>query len=212
MKVTVVGAGNVGATVANVLAGKNFCSEVMLVDIKKGYAEGKAMDIMQTAHLLNFDTTVTGVTAKIGDEEGYAPTAGSDVVVVTSGMPRKPGMSRDDLLGINLAKLLDMHAGTIQRLQARLQGVDDAAALDDDADVAPLIAFGCHAAGQVVAALEEARARMPGAEIRLPEYVDDAIADIALIFHWPLDTLTALPLPDLITWRERARVRACPDE
>ena len=66
--------------------------------------------------------------------------------------------------------------------------------------------------GQVVAALEEARARMPGAEIRLPEYVDDAIADIALIFHWPLDTLTALPLPDLITWRERARVRACPDE
>ena len=81
-----------------------------------------------------------------------------------------------------------------------------------DADVAPLIAFGCHAAGQVVAALEEARARMPGEEIRLPEYVDDAIADIALIFHWPLDTLTALPLPDLITWRERARVRACPDE
>ena len=53
---------------------------------------------------------------------------------------------------------------------------------------------------------------MPGEEIRLPEYVDDAIADIALIFHWPLDTLAALPLPDLITWRERARVRACPDE
>ena len=117
-----------------------------------------------------------------------------------------------DLLGLNLAKLLDMHAGTIQRLQARLQGVDDDAALDDDADVAPLIAFGCHAAGQVVAALEEARARMPGEEIRLPEYVDDAIADIALIFHWPLDTLAALPLPDLITWRERARVRACLDE
>ena len=86
-----------------------------------------------------------------------------------------------DLLGINLANLLDMHAGTLQRLQARLQGVDDAAALDDDADVAPLIAFGCHAAGQVVAALEEARARMPGEEIRLPEYVDDAIADIALM-------------------------------
>ena len=101
MKVTVVGAGNVGATVANVLAQKNFASEVVLVDIKEGVSEGKAMDIMQTAHLLNFDTTVTGVTAKIGDEEGYAPTAGSDVVVVTSGMPRKPGMSREDLIGVN---------------------------------------------------------------------------------------------------------------
>lgn len=101
MKVTVVGAGNVGATVANVLATKNFCSEVMLVDIKKGFSEGKAMDIMQTAHLLNFDTTVVGVTAEIGDENGYAPTAGSDVVVITSGMPRKPGMSREDLIGVN---------------------------------------------------------------------------------------------------------------
>lgn len=101
MKVTVVGAGNVGATVANVLAQKNFASEVVLVDIKEGVSEGKAMDIMQTAHLLNFDTTVTGVTAKIVDEEGYAPTAGSDVVVITSGMPRKPGMSREDLIGVN---------------------------------------------------------------------------------------------------------------
>ena len=101
MKVTVVGAGNVGATVANVLAQKNFASEVVLVDIKEGVSEGKAMDIMQTAHLLNFDTTVTGVTAQIGDEEGYAPTAGSDVVVITSGMPRKPGMSREDLIGVN---------------------------------------------------------------------------------------------------------------
>jgi len=101
MKVTVVGAGNVGATVANVLAQKNFASEVVLVDIKEGVSEGKAMDIMQTAHLLNFDTTVTGVTAKIGDEEGCAPTAGSDVVVITSGMPRKPGMSREDLIGVN---------------------------------------------------------------------------------------------------------------
>ena len=101
MKVTVVGAGNVGATVANVLAQKNFASEVVLVDIKEGVSEGKAMDIMQTAHLLNFDTMVTGVTAKIGDEEGDAPTAGSDVVVVTSGMPRKPGMSREDLIGVN---------------------------------------------------------------------------------------------------------------
>ena len=101
MKVTVVGAGNVGATVANVLAGKDFCSEVDLVDIKEGVAEGKAMDIMQTAHMLNFDTTVVGVTAKTDDPEGYAPTAGSDIVVVTSGMPRKPGMSREDLIGVN---------------------------------------------------------------------------------------------------------------
>lgn len=101
MKVTVVGAGNVGATVANVIAQKNFASEVVLVDIKEGVPEGKAMDIMQTAHMLNFDTTVTGVTAKIGDENGYAPTADSDVVVVTSGMPRKPGMSREDLIGVN---------------------------------------------------------------------------------------------------------------
>ena len=101
MKVTVVGAGNVGATVANVLAVKNFCSEVMLVDIKKGFSEGKAMDIMQTAHMLNFDTRVIGVTAEIGDENGYAPTAGSDVVVITSGMPRKPGMTREELIGVN---------------------------------------------------------------------------------------------------------------
>ena len=70
MKVTVVGAGNVGATVANVLAQKNFASEVVLVDIKDGVAEGKAMDIMQTAHMLNFDTTVVGVTAKTDDPEG----------------------------------------------------------------------------------------------------------------------------------------------
>ena len=101
MKVTVVGARNVGATVANVLATKKFCSEVVLVDIKEGVPQGKAMDIMQTAHMLNFDTTVTGVTALPNDPEGYAPTAGSDVVVVTSGMPRKPGMSREDLIGVN---------------------------------------------------------------------------------------------------------------
>ncbi len=101
MKVTVVGAGNVGATVANVLATKDFCSEVVLVDIKEGFPQGKAMDIMQTAHMLNFDTTVTGVTALPGDENGYAPTANSDVVVVTSGMPRKPGMTREQLVGVN---------------------------------------------------------------------------------------------------------------
>ena len=95
MKVTVVGAGNVGATAANVLATKNFASEVVLIDIKEGLSEGKAMDIMQTAHMLNFDTTVTGVT------NNYAATAGSQVVVITSGIPRKPGMSREDLIGTN---------------------------------------------------------------------------------------------------------------
>ena len=101
MKVTVVGAGNVGATVANVLATKKFCSEIVLVDIKDGVPQGKAMDIMQTAHMLNFDTTVTGVMAEPNDPNGYAPTAGSEVVVITSGMPRKPGMSREDLIGVN---------------------------------------------------------------------------------------------------------------
>lgn len=101
MKVTVVGAGNVGATVANVIAVRNFCSEVCLVDIKEGVSEGKAMDIMQTAHLLNFNTKVTGITAKLDDPNGYAPTKDSEVVVVTSGMPRKPGMSREDLIGVN---------------------------------------------------------------------------------------------------------------
>ncbi len=95
MKVTVVGAGNVGATVANVLATKAFASEVVLIDIKEGLSEGKAMDIMQTAHMLNFDTKVTGVT------NDYSATAGSQVVVITSGIPRKPGMSREDLISTN---------------------------------------------------------------------------------------------------------------
>ena len=95
MKVTVVGAGNVGATVANVLAVKNICDEVVLIDIKEGVSEGKAMDIMQTAHMLNFDTTVKGVT------NDYSATAGSKVVVITSGIPRKPGMSREDLIDTN---------------------------------------------------------------------------------------------------------------
>ena len=100
MKVTVVGAGNVGATAANVLATKGFASEVVLIDIKEGLSEGKAMDIMQTAHMLNFDTKVTGVT------NNYAATAGSQVVVITSGIPRKPGMSREDLIGTN-AKIVN---------------------------------------------------------------------------------------------------------
>jgi malate dehydrogenase len=95
MKVTVVGAGNVGATVANVVALKNFASELVLLDIKEGVSEGKAMDMMQTAHMLNIDTTITGVT------NDYAATADSKVVIVTSGIPRKPGMSREDLIGTN---------------------------------------------------------------------------------------------------------------
>ena len=95
MKVTVVGAGNVGATVANVIAMKNFASEVVLLDIKEGFAEGKAMDIMQSAPMLGIDTTVSGVT------NDYAATFGSKVIVVTSGIPRKPGMSREDLIGTN---------------------------------------------------------------------------------------------------------------
>ncbi|MDY3983707.1 MAG: malate dehydrogenase [Veillonellaceae bacterium] len=101
MKVSIIGAGNVGATIANVLATKNFCSEVVILDIKKGMSEGKAMDIMQTAQLLSFDTTVTGVTAEPNDLKGYLPTANSDVIVITSGIPRKPGMSREDLIDTN---------------------------------------------------------------------------------------------------------------
>ena len=95
MKISVIGAGNVGATAANMIALKGFAREVVLLDIKPGFAEGKAMDMMQTAHMLNFDTTITGVT------NDYAATAGSKVIVVTSGIPRKPGMSREDLIGTN---------------------------------------------------------------------------------------------------------------
>lgn len=95
MKVTVVGAGAVGASCAEYIAMKNFASEVVLVDIKEGFAEGKAMDLMQTASLNGFDTKITGST------NNYAATAGSDVAVITSGIPRKPGMTREELIGIN---------------------------------------------------------------------------------------------------------------
>lgn len=94
-KVTVVGAGNVGATVANVLTFNEVASEVVLLDVKEGVAEGKAMDINQCAQLLGFDTKLSGVT------NDYAATAGSDVVVITSGLPRKPGMTREELIGVN---------------------------------------------------------------------------------------------------------------
>ncbi|MRT94647.1 malate dehydrogenase [Ancylomarina sp. 16SWW S1-10-2] len=95
MKVTVVGAGNVGATCANCIAQKELVNEVVLLDIKEGVAEGKALDMWQTAPINYYDTRVKGVT------NDYTATAGSEVVVITSGLPRKPGMSRDDLISIN---------------------------------------------------------------------------------------------------------------
>ena len=106
MKVTVVGAGAVGASCAEYIAIKNFAEEVVILDIKKGYAEGKAMDLMQTASLNGFDTTVTGVT------NDYSKTANSDVCVITSGIPRKPGMTREQLIGIN--------AGIVKMVSASL--------------------------------------------------------------------------------------------
>lgn len=95
MKITVVGAGNVGATCANVIAHKELANEVVIVDIKEGLAEGKALDIWQTSGINNYDTRTVGST------NDYSKTAGSDVVVITSGLPRKPGMSRDDLISTN---------------------------------------------------------------------------------------------------------------
>ena len=95
MKITVVGAGAVGASCAEYIAIKDFASEVVLLDIKEGFAEGKAMDLMQTASLNNFDTKITGTT------NDYIKTANSSICVVTSGIPRKPGMTREELIGIN---------------------------------------------------------------------------------------------------------------
>ena len=95
MKVTVVGAGAVGASCAEYIAIKNFASEVVLVDIIDNFAEGKAMDLMQTAVLNGFDTKITGST------NDYIKTSGSKVAVITSGIPRKPGMTREELIGIN---------------------------------------------------------------------------------------------------------------
>lgn len=106
MKVTIVGAGAVGASCAEYIAIKNFASEVVILDIKEGFAEGKAMDLMQTASLNGFDTKLTGTT---GD---YSKTAHSDVCVITSGIPRKPGMTREELIGIN--------AGIVKSVSAEL--------------------------------------------------------------------------------------------
>ena len=102
MKVTIVGAGNVGATAADVIASKSIVSEVVLLDIKEGFAEGKALDIMQTSTTKGFNTRVVGVTSD------YSKTSDSDVVVITSGMPRKPGMTREELIGINAKIVKDV--------------------------------------------------------------------------------------------------------
>ena len=95
MKVTIVGAGNVGSTCADVIASKSIASEVVLLDIKEGFAEGKALDMMQTSTTLGFGTKIIGTT------NDYSKTVNSDVVVITSGIPRKPGMTREELIGIN---------------------------------------------------------------------------------------------------------------
>jgi malate dehydrogenase len=95
MKITVVGAGAVGATTADNIARKELCDELVLLDIKEGIAEGKAQDMQQTAALLGFDTRITGST------NDYTKTAGSEIVVITSGLPRKPGMTREELIGVN---------------------------------------------------------------------------------------------------------------
>ena len=102
MKVTIVGAGNVGASCAEYIAQKEIASKVVLLDIKDGFAEGKALDLFQTATTLGFSTSIKGVT------NDYSATSGSDVVVITSGVPRKPGMTREELIGIN--------AGIVQKV------------------------------------------------------------------------------------------------
>ena len=108
MKITVVGAGAVGASCAEYIAIKNFASEVVLLDIKEGFAEGKAMDLMQTASLNGFDTKITGTT------NDYGKTAGSHIAVITSGIPRKPGMTREELIGINAGIVKTVSASLIE--------------------------------------------------------------------------------------------------
>jgi len=108
MKVTVVGAGAVGASCAEYIAIKDFASEVVLLDIKEGYAEGKAMDLMQTASLNGFDTKLTGTTSD------YSKTADSDICVITSGIPRKPGMTREELIGINAGIVKSVSSSLIE--------------------------------------------------------------------------------------------------
>jgi len=108
MKVTVVGAGAVGASCAEYIAMKNFASEVVILDIKEGYAEGKAMDLMQCASLNGFDTKIVGST------NDYSKTANSDICVITSGIPRKPGMTREELIGINAGIVKSVSASLVE--------------------------------------------------------------------------------------------------
>jgi len=107
-KVSVIGAGNVGATCANAMAHMQFASEIVLLDIKEGLAEGKALDMMQTSKLYKFDTRIKGVT------NDYSATANSDVIVVTSGIPRKPGMTREELIGTNANIVNSVVENTLQ--------------------------------------------------------------------------------------------------
>jgi len=108
MKVTVVGAGNVGATCANVIAHKELANEVVLLDIKEGFAEGKALDIWETSPINLYDSRTVGST------NDYTKTKGSEVVVITSGLPRKPGMSRDDLIATNAGIVKSVTANVIK--------------------------------------------------------------------------------------------------
>ena len=108
MKITIVGAGAVGASCAEYIAIKDFASEIVILDIKEGFAEGKAMDLMQTASLNGFDTKIVGVT------NDYSKTAGSDIVVITSGIPRKPGMTREELIGINAGIVKSVSSNLIE--------------------------------------------------------------------------------------------------
>jgi malate dehydrogenase len=108
MKVSIVGAGAVGASCAEYIAIKDFAAEVVLLDIKEGVAEGKAMDLMQTASLNGFDTKIVGTT------NDYSQTAGSDIAVITSGIPRKPGMTREELIGINAGIVLEVASSLLK--------------------------------------------------------------------------------------------------
>ena len=109
MKVTIVGAGNVGATAADVIASRSISSEVVLLDIKEGFAEGKALDIMQTSTTRGFNTRVVGTTSD------YTKTKNSDVVVITSGIPRKPGMTREELIGINASIVKEVTSNILEQ-------------------------------------------------------------------------------------------------
>ncbi len=108
MKITVVGAGNVGATCAHEIARKELARELVLLDVKDGLPQGKSLDMWQTSSLQGFNTRITGVTSD------FSKTAGSEVVVITSGIPRKPGMSRDDLIGINARIVKDVTEGIVK--------------------------------------------------------------------------------------------------